>query len=117
MLNKLTYVAAFLAAGLSGAAAITPSAAQGVRPIEYKSIDLGPVAGDVYYTVRPDGFHVVATFAPRGENTVPVRFQAVLTPGQTITFSTPRQVGLPPIAVQILRRNDQVLVHQAALTD
>jgi hypothetical protein len=117
MLSKLTCIAAFLAAGLSGAAAITPSAAQGVRPIEYKSINLGPVAGDLYYTVRADGYHVVATFAQRGDNATPVRFQAVLTPGQTIIFSTPRQAGLPPIEVQILRRNNQVLVRHAAVTN
>jgi hypothetical protein len=117
MLSKLTCVAAFLATGLSGAAAITPSAAQGVRPIEYKSINLGPVAGDVYYTIRPDGYHVVATFAQRNDNATPVRFQAVLSAGQTITFSTPRQAGLPPIAVEILRRNDQVLVQQAVVSN
>jgi hypothetical protein len=117
MYGKLTFVAAFLAAGLSGAAAITPSSAQTVKPIEYKSIDLGPVAGDVYYTVRPDGYHVTATFAQRGNNATPVRFQAVLSNGQTIIFSTPRDVGLPPITVEILRRNDRVMVQQAAFTN
>ncbi len=38
------------------------------------------------YTVEPDGFLVVATFAQRGESGAPVRFQTILAPGQSVIF-------------------------------
>ena len=63
------------------------TAVQSVKPIQYQGINLGAVAGDLYYTVKADGYHVVATFAPRGQQAAPVRFQAVLAAGQSVTFS------------------------------
>ena len=42
-------------------AASAAAHAEGLRPIEAKSIDLGGVSGIAYYTVEPDGFHVVTT--------------------------------------------------------
>jgi hypothetical protein len=38
--------------------------AEGLRPIQAKSIDLGGVSGVAYYTIERDGFHVVTTLAP-----------------------------------------------------
>ena len=43
--------------------AIGAAQADGLRPIEGRSIDLGDVSGIAYYTVEPDGFRVVATLA------------------------------------------------------
>ena len=37
--------------------------ADGLRPVEGRSIDLGDVSGIAYYTVEPAGFRVVATVA------------------------------------------------------
>src|SRR5439155_20099730 len=38
---------------------VGPAHADGLRPIEAKSIDLGGVSGVAYYTVERNGFHVV----------------------------------------------------------
>jgi hypothetical protein len=87
-----------------------------LRPVEGRSIDLGDVSGVAYYTVERDGFRVVATFAQR-ETGTPVRFEAVLAPGQSVVLSTPRAAGVAPRGVQISRQNDRVLVHEAAVVN
>src|SRR5712675_174959 len=61
--------------------------ANGLRPIEGQSIDLGDVSGVAYYTVEPDGFHVVTTLA-QGEAGTPIRVVSVLAPGQRVVLST-----------------------------
>ncbi len=111
-----TVAAPIFALALSAGFA-APSAAQEVRPVESRSLDLGSVAGDVYYTVKPDGYHVVATFAQRGDTGQPVRFESVLAPGQAVTFSSPRGAGVPPEAVTVVRQTDRVFVRRAVLTD
>jgi hypothetical protein len=83
--------------------------ADGLRPIEARSIDLGDVSGVAYYTVERDGFHVVTTLA-QGEAGTPVRIVSVLTPGQTLVLSTPRQTGV----LEIDRKGDNVFVRKAA---
>src|SRR5690242_1642254 len=83
-----------------------------LAPIQPQTIDLGDVSGVAYYTAERDGFHVVATLA-QGELGTPVRFEAVLRPGQNVVLSTPRAVGLPPVIVEISRRGDEVLVAEA----
>lgn len=108
----------FLAAALALAAAV-PASAEGLEPtrarsIEARGIDLGAVSGVVYYTVEPDGFHVVATLAQQGEDAAPVRVEAVLAPGQSVLLSTPRGVGQAPETVEIGRRADTLLVRKAA---
>ena len=84
-----------------------PEAAQadGLRPIDAMSIDLGEVSGVAYYTVERDGFHVVTTLA-QGTAGTPIRVVSVLAPGQRVTFSTPHQGG----ALEISRNGDGVLV-------
>jgi hypothetical protein len=72
------------------------------------------VSGVAYYTVEHDGFRVVATLAKKDEDAVPVRVVAVLGPDQSLTLSTPHEAGTPPDAVEIIRRADTVLVHNAA---
>jgi hypothetical protein len=87
--------------------------ADGLRPTQPQSIDLGEVSGVAYYTVERDGFRVVTTLA-YGEAGTPVRFVAVLAPGQSVVLSTPREAGVAPVAVQISRQADTVLVRKAA---
>ena len=82
--------------------------ADGLRPIDAKSIDLGEVSGIAYYTVERDGFHVVTTLA-QGAAGVPVRIVSVLAPGQSVTFSTSQQA----VPLEISRNGDSVLVHKA----
>ena len=96
-------LAAALSLALLGAAQ-----ANGLRPIEGKSIDLGGVSGIAYYTVEPDGFHVVTTLA-QGEEGTPIRVVSVLAPGQRVVLSTPRQAD----ALEISRNGDSVLVRKA----
>jgi hypothetical protein len=84
-----------------------------LRPIQGKSIDLGAVSGTVYYTVEQDGYRVVATFGERGEGATPVRLEALLAPGQSVTLSTPRGPGQPAEAVEITRQANALVVHKA----
>jgi hypothetical protein len=79
--------------------------ADGLRPIEAKSIDLGGVSGVAYYTIERGGFRVVATLA-QGETGTPVRLVAVLAPGQSVVLSTP----YPEHTVEISRQADKVFV-------
>src|SRR5215813_11231499 len=83
------------------------------QPLEAKSIDLGGVSGVAYYVVEPKGYRVVAILA-QGETGTPVRFEALLAPGQSVVLSTPRDEGLVGKSIEISRRNDQVLVQDAA---
>ena len=102
-----------LAAALA-LASIGPAHAEGLKPLQGEVIDLGDVSGVAYYTVERDGFRVVATLAKKDEDAVPVRVVAVLGPDQSLTLSTPRETGAPPDAVEIIRRADTVLIHEAA---
>jgi len=102
-----------LAAALA-LAFIGPAHAEGLKPFQGQVIDLGDVSGVAYYTVERDGFRVVATLAKKDRDAVPVRVVVVLAPGQSLMLSTPREWGTPPDAVEIIRRADTVLVHEAA---
>jgi hypothetical protein len=82
--------------------------ADGLRPIDARSIDLGEVSGIAYYTVERDGFHVVTTLA-QGAAGVPVRIVSVLASGQSVTFSTAQQAA----PLEISRNGDSVFVHKA----
>ena len=83
--------------------------ADGLRPIHAKSIDLGGVSGVAYYTVEPDGFHVVTTLA-QGEAGTPVRIVSVLAQDQSVVLSTPHQAS----ALQITRKGDNLLFRKAS---
>ena len=56
-IRNILFATAFALASLGA------TRADGLRPVEAKSIDLGEVSGVAYYTVERDGFHVVATLA------------------------------------------------------
>src|SRR5262245_33978094 len=107
---KQTTLAAALAL-----AAIGPAQADGLKPFQGRVIDLGDVSAVAYYTVERDGFRVVATLAKKDEDAVPVRVVAVLSPGQSLTLSTPREWGTGPDAVEIVRQADTLFVHGAAV--
>ena len=91
-----------------GIVSLTAARAEGLRPMEGKSIDLGEISGIAYYAVERDGFHVVATLA-QGEAGKPFRVVSVLAPGQRVILSTPQQEG----AIEISRKGDSVLVRKA----
>ena len=97
-----------LFAAALGIASLAAAHADGLRPMEGKSIDLGEISGIAYYTVERDGFHVVATLA-QGEAGAPIRVVSVLAPGQRVVLSTPQQAG----AIEISRKGDSVLVRKA----
>src|ERR1700730_21503 len=80
---------------------VGPARADGLRPVEAKSIDLGGVSGVAYYTVERDGFHVVTTLA-QGEAGTPIRIVSVLAPGQSVVLSTAGQAS----RLQISRQGD-----------
>jgi hypothetical protein len=111
MTTRSTILAAISAMAFVGAAH-----ADSLRPIEGRSIRLGEVSGTAYYTVERGGFRVVATLA-QGANGTPVRVEALLAPGQSVVLSAPREAGAAPDSVEILRLDDQVLVHEAAATN
>ena len=88
-------------------ACLEAAPANGLRPIDAMSIDLGEVSGVAYYTAEHDGLHVVTTLA-EGEAGTPIRIVSVLAPGQRVVLSTP-QAG----AFEISRKGDSVLVRKA----
>lgn len=90
--------------------------ADGIKPIQAQTIDLGTVAGTAYYTVEHDGFRVVTTLS-QGETGTPLRMVTVLSAGQSIVLSTAADVGVEPLVFEIARVKDNVLVRRAALTN
>lgn len=102
---------AVITATLLALASIGSAQAHGLRPIQSQNINLGDVSGIAYDTAERDGFRVVATLA-QGKAGTPVRFEAVLAPGQSVALSTPRGVGLPPDAVEIGREHDTLFVRK-----
>ena len=101
----------------AAALALTGTAQAGdLPPLSAESIDLGAVSGIAYYVVEPDGYRVVAILA-QGETGMPMRFETVLAPGQSVVLSTPRDEGPVGKAIEISRRDDQVLVQAAAVTN
>ena len=101
-IRSLLVAAAFALVSLEAAHA------DGLRPIDAKTIDLGEVSGVAYYTIERDGFHVVTTLA-QGKAGTPIRVVSVLAPGQSVAFSTPHQAG----PLEISRNGDSVLVRKA----
>ena len=83
--------------------------ANGLRPIEGRSINLGNVSGVAYYTVEPDGFRIVTTFA-QDEAGMAIRFVSVLEPRQRVVLSTPHQAD----ALEISRNGDSLIVRKAS---
>jgi hypothetical protein len=101
-----------IVAALSVLALAGPARADGLQPLEGRSIYLGALAGVAYYTVEGEGYHVVVTLA-QGESGIPVRFESVLAVGQSVVVSTPREEGAAPLVVEIRRQGDEVVVYDA----
>lgn len=101
-------IRSMLFAAVFGIASLAAARADGLRPMEGHSIDLGGISGVAYYTVERDEFHVVATLA-QGQAGKPIRIVSVLAPGQRVVPSTPQQAG----AIEISRTGDSVLVRRA----
>ena len=101
-------IRSMLVAAAFAAASLEAAHADGLRPIDAESIDLGEVSGVAYYTVKRDGFHVVTTLA-QGIAGTPIRVVSVLAPGQSVAFSTPHLAG----ALEISRDGDSVFVRKA----
>ena len=98
-----------LAAALTLASLGTAAQANGLKPIEGRSVNLGDVSGVVYYTIEPDGFRVVTTLSGTERGT-PIRYVSVLAPGQRVLLSTPHQAG----ALEISRNGDDVSLRKAS---
>src|SRR5262249_11975914 len=81
-----------------------------LKPIQAHKIDLGALAGVAYYTEEPDGHRLVVTLQARDSDT-PFRFVTTLAPGQAVTLSVARDVGLPPAEVRFVRHGEQVSVN------
>ena len=105
-MKKLHYFAAAAALALAASTAH----ADGLKPIQAQSLDLGEVSGIGYYTVADDGFHVVATLAHDDTNEKPLRIHAVLLPGQSMVFSTAGTTMAESVSIAIKRQGDEVLV-------
>ena len=74
------------------------------------SIILGDVAGSGYYTLEQNGFHIVITLTE--DDSRPVRFEAVLMQGQSITLSAPNKLGSKADTIKIDRVGDTLVVNQ-----
>jgi hypothetical protein len=101
-IRSIIVAAAFALASLEAAHA------DGLRPMDARSIDLGEVSGVAYYTVERDGFHVITTLA-QGTAGTSIRVVSVLAPGQSVAFSTPHEAG----ALEISRNGDRVFARKA----
>lgn len=97
-------------------ASVAGARAESLAPAAGQTIDLGTVAGTAYYTVQPDGFHVVATLVD-ARSGAPMRVEATLAAGQTVVLSTPGGRSGAPHTVEITRLDREVLVHTVALTN
>ena len=106
-IRSMLVAAAFASLEVPAFASLDAAHADGLRPIDAMSIDLGEVSGVAYYTVERDGFHVVATLA-QGMTGTPIRVVCVLAPGQRVAFSTPHRLGV----LEISRSGDSVLVRK-----
>jgi hypothetical protein len=86
--------------------------AETIKPRDGGSVSLGDIAGVAYYTAEPKGYRVVVTLA-RTETAGAIRFETVLTNGQSVTLSTPRELGAEAQSVEIARTGDTVSVSRA----
>jgi hypothetical protein len=80
------------------------------KPMQAQRLDLGSVAGVAYYTVEPDGFHVIATLAQDGDDGIPLRVEGVLNAGQSLKLSTPGMTGVQPVTITFERQGKKLVV-------
>ncbi|WP_019903743.1 hypothetical protein [Methylobacterium sp. 77] len=100
----------FIAAAVLTAGALTGTAsAETIKPLDGGSVSLGELSGVAYYTAEPKGYRVVVTLA-RTETGRAVRFETILGSGQSVTLSTPQELGATADAIEISRTGDTVAV-------
>ena len=99
-------ISRFLAASGFLVSTIVAAQADGLKPIEAQTIALSGVTGVAYYTTETDGYHVVATVALADKPETPLRIQTVLSPGQSVIFSTPGSAGAPSTVLELSRGLD-----------
>jgi hypothetical protein len=106
MFCRFALFAAIAALAFSGA----PVHAEPLKPIQAHKVQLGTLTGVAYYTVEPDGHHLVLTLQT-SESETPFRVIATLAPGQDFTLSVPRGAGEPAVDVHFTRANEQIFVN------
>jgi hypothetical protein len=106
MFRRFASFAAIAALAFSGA----PLHAEPLKPIQAHKVELGTLTGVAYYTVEPDGHHLVLTMQT-SESETPFRVVATLAPGQDFTLSIPRGAGEPAVDVHFTRANEQIFVN------
>lgn len=102
-----------LAAAAVAVLIASPVQADELRPVEGRSLQLGSLSGVAYYTVQEDGYRLVATLA--GRDGTPVRFESVMSPGQTIVVSVPGVAGAAAEIAEFSRDGDRLLVKTTAV--
>jgi hypothetical protein len=88
----------------------TSASAEDLKPVQAQYIDLGRLTGVAYYTVYPDGFHVVTTLAANEADASPLRVQTVLAAGQSVVLSMPSCVSGARRTIRIAREGDAIVV-------
>ncbi|WP_018043398.1 hypothetical protein [Methylobacterium sp. 88A] len=91
--------------------ATLPASAETIKPLDGGSVSLGELSGVAYYTAEPKGYRVVVTLARTGTSRA-MRFETVLANGQSVTLSTPQELGGTADAVEISRTGDTVAVNR-----
>lgn len=104
--RKVAFAAAAVVLASIGPASTGSASAGG--PNAHK-IDLGAVNGVAYYTEEAGRFRVVATLAQQEGQ--PLRFEAVLSPGQSFVLSTAKEGGTALTSVEISREANDLVVH------
>ena len=102
----------FLTTAAIAATLMGTAQAETIKPLDGGSVRLGDLAGVAYYTAEPKGYRVVVTLA-RTDAARAVRFETVLASGQSVTLSTPQELGAAAEAVEISRTGDTVAVSRA----
>ncbi|RVJ40565.1 hypothetical protein [Sinorhizobium meliloti] len=80
-----------------------------LKPLQGGSIDLGAFHGVVYYTEGVRGYQVVTTIAESAAGS-PVRCEATLDEGQSLTISAPGGLNEPSKALEISRAGGRLFV-------
>ena len=91
--------------------ATLPASAETIKPLDGGSVSLGELSGVAYYTAEPKGYRVVVTLARTGTSRA-VRVETVLANGQSVTLSTPQELGGSADAIEISRTGDTVAVNR-----
>lgn len=87
------------------------ASAETLSPLGAGSVSLGDLSGVAYYTAEPKGYRVVVTLA-RTETSRAVRFETILASGQSVTLSTPQELGTTADSIEITRSGDTVAVNR-----